>query len=353
MEDSDDTRSPQQGVGSVRLYSEIEESAVSTTLVLSQERGESPTKRAHCSVMSFVEMVSDFPREIWCLVLLKLHPPVFRKVLGIMPKNLRDIVVEDSSSPPFLEKYYDHWKYEGDYFFNFFEKQIGYPRTVRRHRDVKSKFRNVWHGGCNFLELPSHHICVLPTDIWDHPHFQTLTKIVLFRNQLTALPKGIGQLKKLRSLALNNNKLTELPKEIGELENLETINLSWNQLTELPKEICILKNLVFLSLCDNRLTELPKEIGQLKKLKKLLIGQNQLTDLPDQIGELTNLLLIEISNNCFTDLLADLKKLRVQWPFGQIYLDYGQEQSLGLENPNSNYTIEMWQLFECFVLEID
>jgi Leucine-rich repeat (LRR) protein len=38
-------------------------------------------------------------------------------------------------------------------------------------------------------------------------------------------------------LSLNDNQLTELPKEIGNLVNLIELDLRGNQLTELPKEI--------------------------------------------------------------------------------------------------------------------
>ena len=49
-------------------------------------------------------------------------------------------------------------------------------------------------------------------------------------NNLTNLPKEIGNLTQLNTLYLTHNNLTELPTEIGNLNNLKFLDLSNNDL---------------------------------------------------------------------------------------------------------------------------
>ena len=97
------------------------------------------------------------------------------------------------------------------------------------------------------------------------------------------------------NLFLRDNNLTELPKEIGNLINLTDLFLGSN-LTELPKEIGNLTNLTNLFLGDN-LTELPKEIGNLTTLRGLYVFGCDFTELPKEIVNLTNLTELNLSTN--------------------------------------------------------
>ncbi len=97
------------------------------------------------------------------------------------------------------------------------------------------------------------------------------------------------------NLFLRDNNLTELPKEIGNLINLTDLFLGSN-LTELPKEIGNLTNLTNLFLGDN-LTELPKEIGNLTNLRGLYVFGCDFTELPKEIENLTNLTALDLKGN--------------------------------------------------------
>ena len=131
----------------------------------------------------------------------------------------------------------------------------------------------------------------------DKKSLLALVKLNLIENQLTELPKEIGNLTNLKELWFSDNQLTELPKEIGNLSNLTLLTLNDNQLTELPKEIGNLSNLKELWLYRNQLTELPKEIGNLSNLTDLWLWDNQLKELPKEIGNLSNLTSILLWNN--------------------------------------------------------
>ena len=85
---------------------------------------------------------------------------------------------------------------------------------------------------------------------------------------------GISNFQNLQALYLGFNQLTRLPREIGQLQNLQTLYLQKNQLTRLPKEIGQLQNLQTLNLEENQLSSLPGEIGQLQKLQHLNLEGN-------------------------------------------------------------------------------
>ena len=89
-------------------------------------------------------------------------------------------------------------------------------------------------------------------------------KLVLQQYELTELPKGIENLKRLEQLTLYGNKLKNINR-IGGLTNLAWLRLSKNQLTQLPNEISKLKNLNVLHIKNN-----PMSIEEIERIKKLV-----------------------------------------------------------------------------------
>ena len=100
---------------------------------------------------------------------------------------------------------------------------------------------------------------------------------------------------------MHNNNISDLPKEIGNLENLSVLNLSFNCLTRLPDEICQL-NLVELHSSGNQLQQLPENIGKLDRLCQLDLSDNKLQILPTSISELKCLQKLNLSKNQFISL---------------------------------------------------
>lgn len=78
-----------------------------------------------------------------------------------------------------------------------------------------------------------------------------MAQLTIDGNQLTALPREIGQQLALTHFSLSNNQLTALPAEIGQLHSLCQFYLDKNNLTTLPAEIRNLRALKQLYLHDN------------------------------------------------------------------------------------------------------
>jgi internalin A len=157
--------------------------------------------------------------------------------------------------------------------------------------------------GLTKLDLRYNNLSRLPREIGQLTNLQSL---YLWNNQLSSLPPEIGQLSKLRSLYLYKNQLSSLPPEIGQLSKLQSLDLSENQLSSLPPEIGRLSKLQSLHLSGNQLSSLPPEIGQLSKLQSLHLSSNKLSSLPPEIGQITNLQTFYLNGNQLSSLPAEI-----------------------------------------------
>jgi len=90
-------------------------------------------------------------------------------------------------------------------------------------------------------------------------------------------------------LLLYHNQLTQIPKELGNLTQLKRLSLYHNQLTQIPKELGNLTQLKRLYLHVNQLTQIPKELGNLTQLERLYLEHNQLTRIPEELAHVVNI----------------------------------------------------------------
>jgi len=149
---------------------------------------------------------------------------------------------------------------------------------------------------------------------WIHQHQSAVAvidgELDLSGEDLSLLPKEIGQLKGLETLHLRDNCLVSVPKEIGQLKALQVLHLDNNRLVSVPKEIGQLKGLETLHLDNNRLVSVPKEIGQLKALQVLDLVNNHLVSVPKEIGQLRALQWLDLDENGLVSLPPELDRFK-------------------------------------------
>uniref|UniRef100_A0A8C9KFT2 E3 ubiquitin-protein ligase LRSAM1 n=1 Tax=Panthera tigris altaica TaxID=74533 RepID=A0A8C9KFT2_PANTA len=80
------------------------------------------------------------------------------------------------------------------------------------------------------------------------------------RNQLTYLPRSIGNLIQLQTLNVKDNKLRELPDTVGELRSLRTLDISENEIQRLPQLLAHVRTLETLSLDASSMVYPPQEV---------------------------------------------------------------------------------------------
>lgn len=161
----------------------------------------------------------------------------------------------------------------------------------------------------NLLNISETALTTIPDDLAKLGNLQTL---LLYDNQITAVPAAIGQLDKLKVLDLSRNRITELPDSITQLLNLTTINVSHNQLQTIPAlhgfaklsvlnashnqltqfpDICVEdnRNLAEILLMDNGIGAIPHAIEQLVSLKQLSMVRNRVKTIPKSLATITKL----------------------------------------------------------------
>ena len=111
-----------------------------------------------------------------------------------------------------------------------------------------------------------------PTGKLTKADYEKVTRLNLYDNRLTEVPKGLEKLTKLEWLGLRDNKLTSV-KGLENLTKLEWLFLGGNQLTEVPKGLEKLTQLTRLLLNNNKLTNV-KGLEKLTQLTGLDLQDN-------------------------------------------------------------------------------
>eukprot|EP00434_Breviolum_minutum_P022711 symbB.v1.2.020040.t3/scaffold1665.1/size106850/1 len=105
-----------------------------------------------------------------------------------------------------------------------------------------------------------------------------IKELFLGNNRLSALPAELGRMR-LKKLALGSNRFHSFPMPILDLE----LMMQHNQLSEIPSGIQNLRKLRRLNLVSNKLESLPEELGKVKSLKVLQVDDNRLEYVPSSL----------------------------------------------------------------------
>lgn len=166
---------------------------------------------------------------------------------------------------------------------------------------------------------------------------ETIETILLFQNNLDALPPNISAFCNLKTLDISNNTITNLPdsilnlplttlivknnnltndglpKSFAKFRSLKLCNLSGNNLEYFPSQVLEIDTVEYLYLGSNNITQVPQQIEVLRRLKVLCLGGNNLSEIPESVGNLINLRGLILSDNSLETLpgsIANLKNLK-------------------------------------------
>ncbi|RVU16873.1 leucine-rich repeat-containing protein kinase family protein [Methylobacterium oryzihabitans] len=141
----------------------------------------------------------------------------------------------------------------------------------------------------------------------------SLERLDLGGNALTALPDDFGRLRRLRVLFCSGNRFERLPEVLGDCEALSQIGCRGAGLREVPGT-ALPPRLRWLTLTDNCIAELPVALGERPELQKLMLSGNRLRSLPDGLAGADRLELLRLSCNGFVALPPWLSRLpRLAW----------------------------------------
>jgi protein scribble len=213
----------------------------------------------------------------------------------------------------------------------------------------------------------------VPPDVYTHR--QTLQRLCLKSNMLSAVPKGIQRFENLTELDISENGILFLPPTIGQLNKLKILNVSYNNLPGIPEGIENCEELISLNLSNNpigricegatnlgqlrhleandcELDSLPSTIGRLSKLETLDIRDNHITCLPQSFRMLTNLEKLDIGSNVLETLSAvigELESLKELWADVNLLMtlpaEFGQLKNLTFLELSDNQLIRLPSTF--------
>lgn len=121
-------------------------------------------------------------------------------------------------------------------------------------------------------------------------HLSILEVLILSNNRFASSTQWelLPQIKNLKKLdvSFSLQNISVLPKAIGQIVSLQELNIAGNKLTALPKELAALKHLECLYCEINNFETFPSVVTQLPALKTLRIPARALQNLPDEVLQL-------------------------------------------------------------------
>lgn len=104
-----------------------------------------------------------------------------------------------------------------------------------------------------------------------------LKSLWLTRNNLTALPSGLFQLKKLKNLYIEHNHLSTIALEINQMKRVWIIHAGHNNFTTLPKAFATMPKLLLLHINNCKIASIPEVYAtKTSKIMGLILDNNNL-----------------------------------------------------------------------------
>jgi hypothetical protein len=148
---------------------------------------------------------------------------------------------------------------------------------------------------------------------------EKLEKLFIFPS-LTEFPLELQQLPQLKFLHINVVSMSRLDGSFAKgFENLEYLKLHLCRFERLPKGIGNLKKLRFLDISGGDLQELSAELRQLECLEELNLENNQFKELPDVLFLMPQLRILKIRNRWSAAELRNLEALKLTLPDCEIF----------------------------------
>jgi Leucine-rich repeat (LRR) protein len=149
-----------------------------------------------------------------------------------------------------------------------------------------------------FKRLKSLHLYNINKSIPDNiSTLASIEELVLEKNQLTSIPKGVKMLPRLRKLDLWDNEISKINVHSGDLKNLEEIELGNNKMREFPDDLSLIPNLKKVSVYHNLIAVVSPSIKKLLRLEDLDMRGNYINILPLEFGELGALKKLDLREN--------------------------------------------------------
>ncbi|KAI9034047.1 serine/threonine protein kinase [Hyaloraphidium curvatum] len=145
------------------------------------------------------------------------------------------------------------------------------------------------------------------------PFADTLVKLDVSFNALSALPDELERCSKLKILFAAKNSFEALPAVLGKLPSLGMVSFKSNRISDVP-ENSLPPSVYWLILTDNGISSLPSSIGRLEGLRKCMLSCNRLSALPESMANCTQLELLRLADNDFSCIPPFLLSLpRLAW----------------------------------------
>lgn len=165
------------------------------------------------------------------------------------------------------------------------------------------------------LDLSNNQLTSIPYEI---TQLKKLKILFASNNLFETLPASLGQCENLEMIGFKTNQIKQVPAESLPAK-LRWLILTENQITSLPKRLGECSKMQKLALAGNQLTELPNNLSQLHNLELLRISANKLKKCPDQLLNLPKLAWFAFAGNPFSQTNLDIQSVPVV-PFSSFNL---------------------------------